>query len=101
MTAGREAGRQLEAALHLGRVLMSWHAIGTHALLGRGEDVASLAARPAPDSPVLPSTRMGPGSTSPAESSGASPRITGVGKQPGFATSCAPGSCSPNSSGNP
>ena len=58
-------------------------------------------ARPAPDSPVLPSTTIGPGDQSALESSGASPRTTGVGKHPGFATSCAPGSWSRNRSGRP
>ena len=89
-----DAGRELERALHLGRVLVARDPVRADALLGGQRGcAASHAARPAPDSPVLPSTRIGPGSTSPAASSGASPRITGVGKHPGFATSCAPGSC--------
>jgi len=39
----------------------------------------SVAERPAPDRPVLPSTRIGPGAISPSASRGASPSATGVG----------------------
>jgi hypothetical protein len=64
-------------------------------------DVRSDAERPAPDTPVLPSTWIGPGPRSPAAIGGAHTRSAAVAKQPGFATSRAPGSRSEKSSGRP
>ena len=62
-----EPGREPEPALHLRRVLMPRDAVRADRLLGRGEQRRTRSPRvPAPDSPVLPSTRIGPGSTRPA-----------------------------------
>ena len=61
-------------------------------LRDEANDAASLAARPAPDSPVFPSHAGRPARPIPLRAAARGPATTRVGKQPGFATSCAPGS---------